>query len=73
MKNHPIAAAIGAFLGNNVAAILPSFLGGALLMVAWNAIAWEFNLPQFGYWVCFCAYYTIRTIFSPRINIEKKD
>jgi large-conductance mechanosensitive channel len=68
-----IATTFGAIVGSIVASIIPSIIGGWFLMVAWNAIAWEFNLPQFGYWVCFCAYYVIRTIFSAKISLEKKD
>ena len=35
-------------------AIMVLFLGGLFVHVAWNAIAWAFNLPQFEYWVCVC-------------------
>ena len=24
-----------------------------IVMKGWEAIAWEFNLPQFDYWACF--------------------
>lgn len=37
-----------------IGAITTLFLGGLFVHVTWNAIAWAFNLPQFGYWVCVC-------------------
>ena len=29
------------------------FLYPWIVMKGWEAIAWEFNLPQFDYWACF--------------------
>lgn len=33
--------------------LLVMFLCPWFVMKGWEAIAWEFNLPQFGYWACF--------------------
>lgn len=38
---------------------------GWILMLVWNAIAWEYNQPQFGYWVCVGFYWLVRCVFSP--------
>lgn len=67
-----IATAIGTITGSIVGSAIPSFLGGLCLMTAWNAIAWECNLPQFGYWVCFSAFYVVRSILSA-LRAPKKD
>lgn len=67
-----IANAIGTIAGSIVGGAIPSFLGGLCLMTAWNAIAWECNLPQFDYWVCFSAFYVVRSILSV-LRAPKKD
>ena len=67
-----IAETIGTIFGAIVGSAIPSLLGGLCLMVAWNAIAWECNLPQFGYWVCFSAFYVVRSILTA-IRAPKKD
>ena len=67
-----IAETIGTIFGAIVGSAIPSLLGGLCLMVAWNAIAWECNLPQFGYWVCFSAFYVVRS-FLTMIRAPKKD
>ena len=51
MKKERFSESLGA-LAANVAVI---FLGGLFTKVVWNAIAWECNLPQFGYWFFVCA------------------
>lgn len=33
--------------------LLVFFLYPWFVMKGWEIIAWEFNLPQFGYWACF--------------------
>lgn len=38
-----------------VVGLIGLFLGGLFVHVAWNAIAWACNLPQFDYIVCVCA------------------
>lgn len=40
-------------LGELVGGIARMFLCAWFAMKGWEAIAWEFNLPQFGYWACF--------------------
>lgn len=67
-----IAEMVGTIIGSIVGSAIPSLLGGLCLMVAWNAIAWEYNLPQFGYWVCFSAFYVVRSILSV-LHAQKKD
>lgn len=67
-----IAEMVGTIIGSIVGSAIPSLLGGLCLMVAWNAIAWECNLPQFGYWVCFSAFYVVRSILSV-LRAQKKD
>lgn len=34
------------------------------LMLTWNGIAWEFNLPQFGFWVPFgvCLFFPLMKV-----------
>lgn len=63
---------IGITIGAFVALFVPSLIGGALLMVAWNAIAWEFNLPQFGYWICVCVFYVLRALTARTVSIDSK-
>lgn len=41
------------------ATIVYCLVTGAILYFVYNAIAWEFNLPQFGYWVCVGVTYII--------------
>lgn len=36
-----------------IANLMVMFLYSWFVMKGWNAIAWEFNLPQFDYWACF--------------------
>lgn len=36
-----------------IARLLVLFLAPWVVMKGWDAIAWEFNLPQFDYWACF--------------------
>ena len=43
------AQALGTLFGN----LLVIFLCPWFVMKGWEAIAWEFNLPQFSYWACF--------------------
>ena len=40
------------------------------LMLTWNGIAWEFNLPQFGFWVPFgiCLFYPLM-----KVNVTFKE
>ena len=40
-------------LGELISGIARMFLCAWFVMKGWEAIAWEFNLPQFGYWACF--------------------
>ena len=40
-------------LGELLGYLLVFFLFPWFVMKGWEAIAWEFNLPQFGYWACF--------------------
>ena len=40
-------------------------------MIAWNSWAWEFNLPQFGYWHWVVTILAIRTIGNSIINKGK--
>lgn len=63
---------IGVAISAIIALIIPSLIGGALLMVAWNAIAWEFNLPQFGYWVCVCAYCVVHSLTTKTVTVDSK-
>lgn len=44
-----VAQTLGELLGY----LLVFFLFPWFVMKGWEAIAWEFNLPQFGYWACF--------------------
>lgn len=67
-----IAETIGTIFGAIVSSAIPSLLGGLCLMIAWDAIAWECNLPQFGYWVYFSAFYVVRSLLT-MIRAPKKD
>ena len=40
-------------LGELLGYLLVFFLFPWFVMKGWEAIAWEFNLPQFSYWACF--------------------
>ena len=42
----------------------PIFLIPLYCMVAWNMWAWEFNLPQTGYWIWFMTHLAIRGLFG---------
>lgn len=43
-----------------------------VLMKAWGCVAWEFNLPEFGYWACFFISWVL-LIFKPSVTVNKKD
>jgi hypothetical protein len=74
MKTHNIITlALGAVVGSIIASIIPSLLGGLFLMIAWNAIAWECNLPQFGYWVCVAVFYVPYAFISATRKTSEKD
>lgn len=47
-------------LGELLGYLLVFFLCPWFVMKGWEAIAWEFNLPQFGYWACFFISYGFR-------------
>ena len=40
------------------------FMNPALVMWGWEALAWEFNLPQFSYWAVFCICHGAEWILS---------
>ena len=40
-------------VGELIGFLLVLFLFPWFVMKGWEAIAWEFNPPQFGYWACF--------------------
>ena len=40
-------------VGELIGFLLVLFLFPWFVMKGWDAIAWEFNLPQFDYWACF--------------------
>lgn len=40
------------------------FMNPALVMWGWEALAWEFNLPQFSYWAVFCICHGAQWILS---------
>ena len=43
------------------------FLYPWIVMKGWEAIAWEFNLPQFDYWACFFITHGFRYLL-PNLN-----
>lgn len=45
----------------------------AVLYFVYNAIAWEFNLPPFGYWVCLGVTYLIHAFREPLPEFEKTE
>ena len=45
-------------------ALIPIFLVPLFCMVAWNMWAWEFNLPQTGYWIWFMTHLALRGVFG---------
>ena len=49
-KLESLASKVGKFIG----IALSIFFSPALVMWGWEALAWEFNLPQFSYWAVFC-------------------
>lgn len=55
-KLESLALKVGKFIG----IAMSIFLSPALVMWGWEAIAWEFNLPQFSYWAMFCACHGFR-------------
>jgi hypothetical protein len=74
MKTHNIITlTLGAVVGSIIASIIPSLLGGLFLMIAWNTIAWECNLPQFSYWVCVAVFYVLYTFINAARKTSEKD
>lgn len=47
------------------------FFGAFMCYLAWNGFAWEFNLPQFGYWHWVATFTAIRLIRGS-VSINKK-
>ncbi len=47
-----------------ITACLITFLNAWILQEVWRAIAWEFNLPTFSYWV-YCGFlWVMQSIFK---------
>lgn len=42
------------------------------LMLTWNAIAWEFNFPQFSFWIPFGILLT-REFMKMKVELSRKD
>lgn len=57
-------AALGTAMVNLLAAALASLIIGAVLYATYAGIAWQFNLPTLGYWVCVGVTYTIKALFK---------
>lgn len=58
------AFVFGTVVGSIIANIIPALVGGLFLMIGWNGIAWQFNLPQFTYWVCVSVFYVLHSFIS---------
>ena len=43
-----------------IALLIVVFIAPLFCMIAWNIWAWQFNLPQFGYWEWFATCLAIR-------------
>ena len=52
--------------------IMRVVLAPLFVMFAWNAIAWEFNLPQFGFWIPFCLFLA-RELMTMKADLSRKD
>ena len=52
--------------------ILRLVLAPLCIMWTWNAIAWEFNLPQFGFWVPF-GICVIHILMQTKANVTWRD
>lgn len=46
--------------------LLSIFFVPLMCMLAWNSWAWQFNLPQFGYWHWVVTVLAIRGLFGAR-------
>ncbi len=44
---------------------------GWILMLVWNEIAYQYNQPEFGYWVCVGIYWLIHCFTSPFSSHKK--
>lgn len=71
MKEKIVATAFGTIIGSIVASIIPALIGGLMLKIAWNAVAFECNLPQFGYWACVGAFYVPYAFISAMKRTSK--
>jgi len=52
--------------------IMRLVLAPLCIMFAWNAIAWEFNLPQFPFWVPFLILLA-RELMNMQVKSSRKD
>lgn len=53
--------------------IIALFLGGLFVYIAYNAVAFELNLPNFNYWVCVCGVGALKLICGSIGKIFHKD
>lgn len=60
MKDKNLTEKIGYLIG----LIVAFFIDGFIITFVYNKIALEFNLPNFGYWVCTCCYYVIKKLLG---------
>lgn len=47
------------------------FFAGWVLMMVWNEIAYQYNQPEFGYWVSVGVYWLIHCFSTPFSSLKK--
>ena len=57
-------AALGVAMANLLVSAFSALIIGAVLYATYTGIAWQFNLPTLGYWVCVGVAYTIKVLFK---------
>lgn len=66
MKSYQESCAIiGQFIGKIIAGLALVAWCGWVLMLVWNKVAWEFNLPTFSYLTYCGIWYVLRSIIKP--------
>ena len=57
-------------VGSLIGIIFIMCVGSVLVSIGYNAIAWEFNLPEFSWWVFACLGLGLRFIIQTKVELK---
>lgn len=65
--------AIGTIIGTIIGYAIVVFAIGGIATACYNAIAWQFNLPQFSFWTITGVVYVLWWLIGKGVNHNKKE